>query len=191
MPGLAISVNRQHVEDVPGAALCPPSARDATLDVARGLAIFMMVAANLAATALEEPHPFWFRLYGSFAAPLFVLLSGMMVAYTTRLKGYGLRHFAARGAVVIAIAALLEVLIWRYCPFLSGDVLYLIGVLLPIARLAIGLSTGVRWMIAAGIFLATPVLQSLLGYVDYPTEISLSNGPHDVSVDARSVFNHW
>src|SRR5215471_9562416 len=83
------------------------SSRDVTIDVLRGLAIFLMVAANLAASSLEEPHPLWFRLYGSFAAPLFVLVSGMMVAYSTLRKGYGLRHFLARGAVVILIAVLL------------------------------------------------------------------------------------
>src|SRR5262245_51031015 len=65
------------------------AARDPSIDVLRGLAVFMMVAANLAASALEGPHPLWFRLYGSFAAPLFVLLSGMMVAYTARRKAYG------------------------------------------------------------------------------------------------------
>ena len=95
----------------------------------------MMVAANLA-----KPQPaffcghthFWFRLYGSFAAPLFVLLSGMIVAYTARRKGHGLGHFRARGAMMILVAALLEVLIWKFYPFLSVDVLYLIGVSLPL-----------------------------------------------------------
>jgi len=119
------------------------------------------------------------------------LLSGMMVAYTTRLKGYGWRHFAARGAVVIAIAALLEVLIWKYYPFMSVDVLYLIAVLLPIARFSLALSARVRWLLVAGIFLATPILQSLFGYADYPSEVSLVHGPPDEAVDATSIFNHW
>ncbi len=173
-----------------GAAVSDSSRRDLTIDVLRGLAVFTMIAANLAASALEGPHPLWFRLYGSFAAPLFVLLSGMMVAYTMKRKAYGLGHFAARGAIVIAIAALLEVVIWKFYPFLSVDVLYLIGVSLPLVYLAMRLSAPARWTIVAIIFLFTPVLQQVLGYADYPTEVALSSDPGD-AVDATSIFNHW
>jgi uncharacterized membrane protein len=164
--------------------------RDLSIDVLRGLAVFTMVAANLAASALEGPHPLWFRLYGSFAAPLFVLLSGMMVAYTMQRKAYGLRHFAARGAMVIAIAALLEVAIWKFYPFMSVDVLYLIGVSLPLVYLAQRLSRPGRWTIVAINFLFTPILQQILGYADYPTEVALSTDPRDAA-DATSIFNHW
>jgi uncharacterized membrane protein len=165
--------------------------RDLTVDVLRGLAILMMVAANLAASGLEEPHPFWFRLYGSFAAPLFVLLAGMMVAYTTRRKQYAVKHFVARGAIVIALAALLELIIWRFYPFMSVDVLYLIGVSLPLARLAMQLDSRVRWGLIAVIFVLTPFLQDALGYSDYPTEVSIAQRPSEIEVDATSVFNHW
>lgn len=165
--------------------------RDVTVDVLRGLAIVMMVAANMAASALEEPHPLWFRLYGSFAAPLFVLLSGMMVGYTTRRKGYGLGHFVARGAVVMAIAALLELAIWKFYPFMSVDVLYLIAVSLPLAHLATRLGPRTRWALIAAIFVLTPLLQQALGYADYPTEVALSDRPSEMDVEATSVFNHW
>jgi uncharacterized membrane protein len=173
---------------------CPATSdrprRDLSIDVLRGVAVFTMIAANLAASALEGPHPLWFRLYGSFAAPLFVLLSGMMVAYTAKRKVYGFGHFAARGAIVIAIAALLEVVIWKFFPFMSVDVLYLIGVSLPLVYLALRMSPPARWTIVAIIFLFTPVLQQILGYADYPTEVALSTDPGD-AVDATSIFNHW
>ena len=48
--------------------------RDIAIDIVRGLAIFTMVAANMAAYVLAEPHPFGLRLYGTFAAPLFLSL---------------------------------------------------------------------------------------------------------------------
>jgi uncharacterized membrane protein len=177
-----------HIDE--GVAKRDRPSRDLTIDVLRGLAILTMVAANLAASALEGPHPLWFRLYGSFAAPLFVLLSGMMVASTARRKGYTVRHYAARGAIVIAIAALLEVVIWKFYPFMSVDVLYLIGVAMPLVCLALRLSSPARWTIVAVIFLLTPVLQQLLGYAEYPTEVPLSGDPRD-AIDATSVFNHW
>ncbi len=165
--------------------------RDVTIDVLRGLAIVIMVAANLAASALAKPHPFWFRLYGSLAAPLFVLLSGMIVAYTTRRKGYGLGHFLARGMMMVMVAALLEVLIWKFYPFMSVDVLYLIGVSIPLSHLALRLSTTARWLIIAVIFLGTPVLQQVLGYADYPTEVSLSGDPNVLIADPTNVVSHW
>ena len=71
------------------------TARDSTVDALRGLAIATMVAANLASLVLPEPHPFWFRLYGSFAAPTFILLSGMMVSLTWRRHGPLLRRARA------------------------------------------------------------------------------------------------
>jgi uncharacterized membrane protein len=173
---------------------CPATSdrprRDLSIDVLRGVAVFTMIAANLAASALEGPHPLWFRLYGSFAAPLFVLLSGMMVAYTAKRKAYGFWHFAARGAIVVGIAALLEVIIWKFFPFMSVDVLYLIGVSLPLVYFMLRFSTPARWTIVAIIFLFTPVLQQILGYADYPTEVALSTDPGD-AVDATSIFNHW
>lgn len=46
--------------------------RDIVIDIIRGLAIFTMIAANMAGKLFAEPHPFGFRLYGSFAAPVFV-----------------------------------------------------------------------------------------------------------------------
>jgi uncharacterized membrane protein len=186
-----ISMEAKPVRDAAKAGTAGGPPRDVTIDVLRGLAIVMMVAANLAAAALAQPHPFWFRLYGSFAAPLFVLLSGMIVAYTTRRKGYGLGHFLARGAMIIVVAALLEVLIWKFYPFMSVDVLYLIGVSIPLSHLALRLSTAARWVIIAGIFLGTPILQHVLGYADYPTEVSLSRDPSVVIADPTNVVSHW
>jgi uncharacterized membrane protein len=176
--------------DVTPAGIAKGPSRDLTIDILRGVAILTMVAANLAASALEGPHPLWFRLYGSFAAPFFVLVSGMMVAYSVRRKGYSLGHFAARGAIVIGIAALLEVVIWKFYPFVSVDVLYLIGVSLPLVCLALRMSRPARWTIVAVIFLMTPILQYAIGYADYPTEVPLSGDPRD-ALDATSVFNHW
>ena len=50
--------------------------RDATIDALRGMGVFTMAAANLAAETLRLPHPFWLRLYGSYAAPTFLLIIG-------------------------------------------------------------------------------------------------------------------
>lgn len=75
--------------------------RDTSIDTLRGIAILTMVAADLAASVLKEPHPFWFRLYGSWAAPMFILLSGFMIAYTSEKKKYNFRHFLANPSISI------------------------------------------------------------------------------------------
>lgn len=168
-----------------------PPDRDAAIDTLRGLAVVTMVAANLAAPALAKPHPLWLRLYGSFAAPLFVLLSGMMVAYTTRRKGYGLRYFLARGSVIVAAAALLDVAVWNIWPFTTVDVLYLIGVSLPVAHLSLRLSDSTRWAALLAILLLAPALREALGYADYPTTVPISGEPPDPPERPTGVLNHW
>jgi uncharacterized membrane protein len=66
------------------------SNRNIAIDAIRGLAIFTMVGANMAASVAAHPHPCGLRLYGSFAAPLFILLSGMMVALTSEGQAFNL-----------------------------------------------------------------------------------------------------
>lgn len=167
-----------------------PRQRDHTIDTLRGLAIFTMIAANLAAPVLAEPHPFWFRVYGSIAAPVFVTLSGMMVAAGTWRKGYALGHFVARGAFLLLVAALLDALVWDSYPFLSMDVLYLLGVSLPLTFLTLRLSAMSRWLIVAAIFLAAPLLQLALGYADYPKEVSFVRGSR-AALAPTDFLHHW
>lgn len=165
--------------------------RDTTIDILRGLAIFTMVAANMAASVLASPHPFLFRLYGSFAAPLFILISAMMVVFTVQTKGHGLKYFLLRGMMIITVGALIDVLIWKIYPFTTVDVLYLIGISVPLAYLFHRLDTLSRWIIVISIFLVTPVLQMNLGYTDYPTEFSLSGEQTIIIANQTGIFNHW
>lgn len=150
-----------------------------------------MVAANMAGPALAEPHPFWLRLYGSFAAPLFILISGMMVVFTAKTKGHALKYFLSRGLMIITVGAFIDVLIWRIYPFTTVDVLYLIGISLPLAYLFYRLNNLSRWVIMIFIFLATPALQNILGYTDYPTEFNLMGGLTIVIENQTNIINHW
>jgi len=165
--------------------------RDVTIDVLRGFAIFTMIAANMAAFALARPHPFLFRFYGTFAAPIFILISGMMVVYTTMVNGRNFRYFLIRGGLLILIAALIDIFVWTIYPFVSFDVLYLIGVALPIAYLFQRLSPLYRWLIIVAVFLLTPFLQQAFGYTDYPTELTLWGKTTIQAADPTGVINHW
>jgi uncharacterized membrane protein len=166
--------------------------RDRTIDILRGLAIFTMVAANMAGPVLVEPHPFLFRFYGSFAAPLFILISGMMVALTTQTKGHDLKYFLVRGMLIIAVGAFIDMLIWKIYPFTTVDVLYLIGISLPLAYLFQRLNTRYQCLIVISIFILTPFLQNIFGYADYPTEFFFPSGALTIIIENQtSILNHW
>src|SRR5262245_9033461 len=107
--------------------------REPSIDILRGFAIFTMVAANAAPYALREPHPFWFRCWGSFAAPVFVTLARSLVAKAAKDHPRALGYFFARGAMTFLVAILIDVGIWKIWPLMTVDILYLIGVSLPIA----------------------------------------------------------
>lgn len=170
----------------------PPN-RDITVDTLRGLAIVTMVGANMAASVAAQPHPFGLRVYGSFAAPLFILISAMMVFLTTQTKGYKLTYFLLRGALILMVGVLVDVLIWNVYPFMDYDVLYLIGFSVPLAFLYLQLGRPFQWVAIVLIFLLTPFLQKILGYTEYVNLISLWGEPIEpVLVKTQTgVFNHW
>lgn len=156
----------------PAADVDPPSRIDA-IDILRGLAIFIMVPANMAPSVYAEPHEFWFRLASSFAAPAFIAIAGLTIALTAITRKYGWKHYLIRGALLLLVAAFVDVLIIKVAPFLSYDVLYLIGIACPLTYLFMRLPRLYQWSLISLIFLVTPVLQSTFGYTDYPGDVIL------------------
>jgi uncharacterized membrane protein len=148
--------------------------RDNSIDILRGFAIFTMVAANMSAHSFAEPHPFWFRIYGSFAAPTFVMLAGLMVGFTAYHKNYPMSYYLRRGLIVMLTGALIDVFCWGAVPFSTFDVLYIIGLSLPIGKLFLGLNKWLKMALLLVLFAATPLIQCMLGYHEEVTEPSLS-----------------
>ena len=131
------------------------------IDVFRGLAILLMVPANFA-PYLADPHPVWYRIAGSFAAPMFITLSAGMVALQRGKRS--LSYYAKRGGCVILVGALIDWLLTGILPFTSFDVLYVIGLSLPLAYLIRNWRVRRLWLTATIIFLATTLLQQAVGY---------------------------
>nr|WP_321352689.1 heparan-alpha-glucosaminide N-acetyltransferase domain-containing protein [uncultured Methanoregula sp.] len=148
--------------------------RDIPVDILRGLAIAIMVGANCVPYLLVTPAPFWLRLTATIAAPLFVFLSGMMVTLSCRIKKYPFSYFLVRGALVIAIAALIDLLAAGLVPFMSFDVLYLIGISLPVTYLFLRLPMKGRIAVFLAILFATPLLQAVIGYSPLVISIPLA-----------------
>ena len=167
--------------------------RDSSIDIIRGIAIFTMVAANMAAHSFIAPHPFIFRLYGTFAAPIFIFLSGMMVGYAHHLKKYKFNYYLVRGGLILLVGVLLDVICWRTLPFTTVDVLYLIGISMPLAGLFVRMNDKIKPFIIILIFALTPLLQKIFGYTDYPSEWNLSGELNSAAITTNqtSVLHHW
>jgi len=163
--------------------------KDLTINTLRGLAIFTMVAANAAPYSLAAPHPLWFRFYGTFAAPLFILLSGMMVVLSSQAKDRKFGYFLLRGVLLLLTGAIVDI-VGDIFPFVTFDVLYLIGISLPLAFFFQRLGAKPRWVIIVAIFALTPLLQLWLGYTDVPTEYALNGMMKEVALNQTGVLNH-
>lgn len=139
--------------------------RDTTIDMVRTIAIVIMMAANLG-SLLNVPHPLWFRYYCSMAAPLFVVLAGMMVGFAViKSKDTAqFSYFAKRGLFLIFCAALVDAVIWQDVPFIGVDILYLTGLGIPLAYVATRFTTRANFVMVSVIIITTHWLQKLLGY---------------------------
>ncbi|WP_294538813.1 heparan-alpha-glucosaminide N-acetyltransferase domain-containing protein [uncultured Rhodoblastus sp.] len=163
--------------------------RELWIDAVRGLAICVMAPANMA-PMLIEPHPWVFRFIWSMAAPTFVIIAGMMVALTASRNSLG--HYILHGMVLVLCGALVDIVAYRFLPFTTCDVLYLIGISLPFVYLANRLSW--KWIagISVVIFSLTPALQQWLGYTRMPPIYGLSGHMiTDRDLVTTGILNHY
>ncbi|MDW8040475.1 MAG: heparan-alpha-glucosaminide N-acetyltransferase domain-containing protein [Nitrososphaerota archaeon] len=145
----------------------PERKRDLTIDVLRGLAVLMMVCGNLPTVLFLEYYPFWLVLCNAWAAPFFIMISGMMVVFTAQTREHRLKYFLARGVLLIIVGLLIEVFMLGGYPFMFFQILYLIGVSLPIAYLFSHLNALSRWITVIVFFLLHPLLQETLKHADH------------------------
>jgi uncharacterized membrane protein len=139
-----------------------PATRSHAIDALRGAAIVTMFAANLAGPCLLPPHPMWLRIYGSFAAPTFVLLAGMMTSLSSQPAP--MRRLLKRSALLLVLAVSIDLWCWGVAPFETFDVLYLLGLALPLAGLCARLELWGHALLATAIVLITPWLHRAIGY---------------------------
>jgi uncharacterized membrane protein len=141
------------------------------VDFLRGIAIMLMIPANLS-PYYAEPHVMWYRFMSSLAAPMFISLSAGMVILNSQKHPFS--YFLTRGAAVMLIGVFLDTLLWRILPFASVDVLYVIGLGIPLIYLVHRQTIGV--LIASGgiMMIGGPLLQTLVGYNAKVLEIKFS-----------------
>ena len=144
-----------------------PKTRDSTVDIARGVATLMMIYAHYAALVMDEDlqQTLEVRLIGTFAAPLFIVMSGMMVGLSVDTRGTSWHYFLHRGMMlVITSSLLLEPFIFQCLPFALMDVLCLIGIALPLTCILHRRSVPVRCVVTVAVFAVTPWMQTYFAY---------------------------
>ncbi len=135
--------------------------RIAWIDILRGLAIVLMVPANFS-PYFAEPHAEWYRIFSSLAAPAFIALSGGLVHLRADRHTFG--YYLKRGLSVVAIGMSIDAGIWGILPGTSYDVLYIIGISLPLMYLVRTRTTAQLLLLALVCFLLAPVSQAFFGY---------------------------
>jgi len=103
--------------------------RNDTFDIVRGLAVLSMVIANMAPLYTQE-FPLVLRVIFSIAAPTFALISGVMVSFVSNKHSAG--YFLTKGAFILLIAALTDKFIHDIVPFEGFDILYFMGICVPL-----------------------------------------------------------
>jgi uncharacterized membrane protein len=131
-------------------------------------------------------------MVSSFAAPLFISLSGYMVALNMRKKRLSLSACLLRGGMVILTGGLVDTLLWRHVPFAEFDVLYLIGLALPVVYLLERQPVRFRLGFMAFVLIVSAILQKTLPYREFPPIIPFLEPEPDFSVlSFPSVIASW
>ncbi len=167
------------------------SKRDRTIDILRGLAIFAMIGANMIPVLLRGTPPFFLRLYGSFAAPMFIFLSGMMVSFASDKGNRRAAYFSKRTVMLLILGALLDAFVVGIYPFMTFDVLYLIGISMFLTYLFGKIKPGMKYVIIILIFAAAPLLQKVFGYYKVPLEMYLWESGRNASISPGRILRQW
>ncbi len=167
------------------------SARESTLDMMRGLAILTMVIGHLVVAVGDIPCFKPLLIAGGLAPVLFVFISGYLVCYLRENKHYGAGYFLVRGVLLILIGALVDVFIWQIIPFMTVDILYFIGLSLPLVYWLTDAPVPIRVGLLLVIILGTPLLQHWLGYAPYPTELYLNRTPTVEATYTYAIYKHY
>lgn len=142
------------------------------IDILRGFAIFIMVIANYSPYFIDN-LPVFLRLVYTFAAPLFISITGFIMIKNKIEKNYNYSYFLSRGISIITIGCLIDLLIYKTYPFFSFDVLYLIGACTLIFPILFHFWNKLKLWSIIIIFLLTIIIQLKFSYDPNFIEYSL------------------
>jgi uncharacterized protein len=148
--------------------------RNSIFDILKGIAVILMVVAN-SAPVFGGDLPFILRIFFSMAAPIFVMMSGFMVAFIRNKHPFS--YFLLKAVFILSLAVLIDIFVNKIKPFEGFDVLYLIGFSIPFAALFVRLPLNLLGIFIIAIIAAGSILRATLGYASNPimNDIQFSN----------------
>jgi uncharacterized membrane protein len=170
--------------------------RDNTIDILRGFAVAVMAGVHTSNYLWYAPHyTWWFPFYYSMTAPLFIAITGMMVALSLFKKSYSFKHYLIRGFAVLIMAIFLDVAVYQIYPFVGFDVLYVIAFAIPLSYLFLKLNRITQLVLILFIFMITPILHGIFGYTNEVLLLSLEKDVYAFSnlfsILERMFVNGW
>ena len=133
------------------------------IDFLRSLAIIIMIFANSSPYIFQGPHPIWFRLFCSIAAPLFIFLSGYSFHLSFRIYK-NKKHKYIQAFYILLSAIFIDTVVWQILPFQTFDVLYLIAFGILINTLIFDFNVIIKLSIASIFILGSFCLKFLVAY---------------------------
>jgi len=166
--------------------------RDVTIDILRGLAIFIMLGANLVGGITDiNNFPLWFHIYCSIAAPVFITVAGYMAAFNGLRKNYNFEYYLKRGGMILAAGIFIDAAIWRMPPLCTFDVLYLIGFSMPVIYFYNKLNLKVQILLIAAVLLTTALMQKYIPYSAFTFDFNEWKGFSFFTVIKAFLYDGW
>ena len=101
--------------------------RNSALDFIKGLAVVIMIFANTAPYFFNFESEFFIRIIFSVAAPIFIISSGYITQINISNPELKKSKIIYRIFQILFFAVVIDTLFWHSIPFITFDVLYLIG----------------------------------------------------------------
>lgn len=101
--------------------------RNTTIDLIKGIAAVIMIYANTVPYFFNFESEFFIRLLFSVAAPIFIISSGYITQINITNQGLKKSKFIYRVIQILFFGVVIDAFFWHSIPFVTFDVLYLIG----------------------------------------------------------------
>lgn len=144
------------------------------IDFIRGIAVIVMIIANFSAYFINSPNTIFFRVVYSFAAPMFLFISG----YSYFISSIGITNPFNKikyGMFIIFAAVFIDLFIWRISPLCTFDVLHIIGFGFIFNGLTFKLNSIFRIFLTLLILLVPLIFRNEIIYRFQLNELDLTN----------------
>lgn len=121
-----------------------------------------MIYANSFAYFIEDKSILWLRIVFSFAAPLFIFLSGYSFFLSAEKKTLNKKYI--QSLYLLGSAVFVDVFVWNILPFQTFDVLYIISIGILINSMMFSFNWYSKLVVSISAICITPILINKFDY---------------------------